>query len=43
MLDFPHIIDMPRNEKPVCLHWDDSDPTNTRVSTTREPVGEGGA
>jgi hypothetical protein len=43
MRDFPHIVDMLRNEKPVFVHWDDSYPTNTRVSTTNEPVGEGGA
>ena len=43
MRDFPHIVDMLRNEKPVYLHWDDSFATNTRISTTKEPVGEGGA
>jgi hypothetical protein len=43
MRDFAHIVDMLRNEKPVFIHWDDSYPTNTRVSTTNEPVGEGGA
>lgn len=43
MRDFPHIVDMLRNEKPIYLHWDDSFPTNTRISTTKEPVGEGGS
>ncbi|MCI0436634.1 MAG: hypothetical protein L0271_23800 [Gemmatimonadetes bacterium] len=43
MSAFGPIVDMLRNEKPVFVHWNDSFPVNTRISTSPEPVGEGEA
>lgn len=37
--DLPGIIDMLRNEKPVHLIYNGA--VNSRLSTTKEPVGEG--
>jgi hypothetical protein len=37
--ELPTIIDMLRNEKPVFLIYDGT--TNTKISTTTEPIGEG--
>lgn len=39
--ELPLIIDMLRNEKPVYLVF--NGPTNSRITTTTEPVGEGEA
>lgn len=39
--DFPAIIDMLRNEKPVFLIYIEDDYKNCRLTTLLEPVGEG--
>lgn len=36
---FPELVDMLRNEGPICLVW--RGPTGTTLSTEYEPVGEG--
>jgi hypothetical protein len=38
----PHLIDMLRNEKPIWVYFNnDNGFNNSRISTTKEPVGEG--
>lgn len=39
--DFPVILDMLRNEKPVYLVYMPEGANNSRLSTSYEPVGEG--
>lgn len=37
--DFPHLVDMLRNEKPLYFLW--RGPDDARISTGPEPIGEG--
>ena len=39
--DYPVIIDMLRNEKPIFFIYQPEGTNNSRLSTSSEPVGEG--